>query len=225
MTVAEIVAEVKVRIDQDGDAGFFSDADLISLTNEAYRDITRFCESLEKDSTTSVGSYDSLQSIPADFLESRQMRWSTNRQLYVRSEREMDWDINNWMFETGTPDNAIYFNWNQIRLSPIPQSAGTLRFRYAYVPSTDLTSTDEPSLPDVFASILVDYVCAHGFAIMKEYENAERKWGDYLVRRQDLKRRSKQDQMTPDTMDNQRPVDVFNYPLWDQGYRNRAGRR
>jgi hypothetical protein len=76
-----------------------------------------------------------------------------------------------------------------------------------------------------FSDALVDYVAAHCFWIMKEYENGVRMWADYMKIRQDLKRRSKQEQMTPDTFDNQRPVDVFNYPLWDQGYRNRGGMR
>ena len=220
MTAADLVAEVKIRIDQDGDAGFFSDADLLSLLNEGYRDLARFSEALEKDTEVTLEALDSLVSIPEDFIEARQTRWSYNRQLYPRTEREMDWDVDNWMFETGVPDNNIYFNWNRMRLTPIPESAGTVRFRYTYVPE-DMTSTDEPLFPDVFSSSLTDYAAAHCFAIMKEYENALEVWQEYVAVRQNLKRRSKQEQMTPDTMTSQRPVTVFNYPLWDQNYRSR----
>ncbi|MHC4951672.1 MAG: phage adaptor protein [Planctomycetota bacterium] len=225
MTAQELINEALVKIDQDGSNGFFSNADLLSILNEGYRDLVRFTEALEKDTETTTTALEAVVSLPSDFLESRQMRWSYNRQLYVRTEREMDWDVQNWLEEVGRPDNAIYFNWNRIRLTPLPTSAGTVRFRHAYWPSTALTATDEPALPDVFSDALVDYVAAHCFWIMKEYENGVRMWADYMKIRQDLKRRSKQEQMTPDTFDNQRPVDVFNYPLWDQGYRNRGGAR
>ena len=222
-TAQQLIDEVKIRIDQDGDSGFFSDSDLLSILNEGYRDLCRYTEILEKDTEVTLSSLESLVSIPADFLESRQIRWSYNRQLYVRTEREMDWDIQGWNAEVGRPDNAIYFNWDVLRLSPIPSSAGTVRFRHSYVPSSDLGATDSPAIPNVFEECLIDYMCAHAFVIMKEYDNAVRFTAEWKTTREDCKRRARQGQMTPDTMETQRPVDVFNYPLWDQGYRNRGG--
>ena len=224
MTAQQVIDEAKIKLQQDGDSGFLTDAEYLEFVNEGYRDLTRYTEALERDTSTVAASWQSVISVPTDFLESRQIRWMPTRQLYVKNEREMDWDIQGWLVEVGTPDNAIYFNWDQIRLYPIPESAGTVRFRHTYIPP-DLGLTDEPLLLDVFVDTLVFYVCANVTMVAKEYMNSEMFWKRYLEHRQELKRRSKQDQMTPDIFDNQRPVDVFNYPLWDQQYRNRWGMR
>lgn len=222
-TVAALLSEIKIRIDQEGTTGFFSDANVISILNEGYRDLVRYTEIWEKDTNVVTTALIPIVPLPSDFLSSRQIRWSYNQQLYPRTERELDYDYQKWLFQYGTPADVVYFNWNQVRIHPNATSAGTVKFRHTYYPTTDLTSTDSPNLPEMFVDALVDYVCANAFLIMKEYENATAQWEKYISTRQELKDRARPGQMTPDTIETQRPVDAFNYPLWDSNYRIRGG--
>lgn len=222
-TVADLISSIKIKIDQEGTSGFFSDSDLTALLNEGYRDLVRFTGVWEKDSDITATALIPSITLPPEFLSSRQMRWSYNQQIYPRTERELDYDYKGWMFQYGTPSDAVYVNWNEIWLHPTPSAAGTVKLRHTYFPTTDLTSSDTPSLPKMFIGLLEDYVCAFAFLIMKEYENSDEYFVKYFQGRQELKSRAQVGGMTPDTFDTQRPVDAFNYPLYDPNYRIRGG--
>jgi hypothetical protein len=135
----------------------------------------------------------------------------------------LDYDIKKWIFQTGTPENVVYFNWNQVRIYPNATSAGTVKFRHTYYPTSDLTTTDTPNLPNMFQDALVNYACSNAFLVMKEYDNAILQWEEYQGIRNELKSRAQPGQMTPDTLETQRPIDVYNYPLWDRNYRTHGG--
>jgi hypothetical protein len=71
MTAQELINEALVKIDQDGSNGFFSNADLLSILNEGYRDLVRFTEALEKDTETTTTALEAVVSLPSDFLSGK----------------------------------------------------------------------------------------------------------------------------------------------------------
>jgi len=219
LTVQEIIDRAKDDFDQTGD-GTFSDTQLLAIFNEGYTDLCRNTEMLDKQSEVTMSALDGVLTIPSDFLHARQTRWSYNTQLYAKSHRILDYDQRDWKNEVGTPEYSVYFNFDQMRLKPINSAAGTVTFRYTYIPA-DLTVSDSPAIPLVYQEALVDFIVAQMFVIVKEYNNANAYWGNYLKRRARAKRQSRDGQRTPDTLTTQRPVNVFSYPKWDQGYRTK----
>ena len=220
MTAAQLIAQVKIDIDQQGDAGRFSDTELLSLLNEGYVDFCRFTECREKKADTLTAALEAFYSLPSDFLDARQFRWADTDQLITKHERRLDDDERDWVFDVGTPENVVYFNWNVVRIKPIPASAGTVQFRYAYITS-DMIITDSPDYPHVWHDALVDFVNAQCFFAMREYENGAQSWLRYVKRREKAKAQSRLGQRTPDTFVTRRPISIFNYRKWDQGYRTR----
>lgn len=220
MTASEILTQVKSDLDQQGSTGAFSDAQLLVILNEGYTDFCRYTEVRGKTSTTTVAALDHTVSLPSDHLETRQIRWSYNRHLYPKSERVLDYGQRDWVFEVGTPESTCYYNYNKLRLKPITDSAGTVTFKYAYIPSS-LTTSDSPDIPAHFQSCLVNFVNAICFLTLKEKENAGRHWGIYLKAREKAKTQFRDVQRTPDTMISSHPVDIYNYQLWDEGARTK----
>ena len=217
MTVQEIIDSVKYRVDQSGTGGL-TDLQLLDYVDEGYVDFCRHTEMLEKLSDVVISAFDGMVDVPSDFLESRQTRWSYNTQLFPQPERVLDYNESDWMFEVGTPEYYTPFTWNKIRLKPINDAAGTVRFRHAYIPGTmQLTST--PEIPEVWHEALTDFVAAQYYLIFKEYKNYQREWGRYLEKRN--KARGQTRTGTPDRMMTQKPIDVYNYPKWDYGYRSK----
>ena len=218
MIVQEIIDSAKRDIGQDG--GGFTDEKLLDMANEGLTDFCRYTEMLEKSTDTTVAALDGVLNIPSDFLESRQMRWSYNKQVYPKSERVLDYGQRDWIFEVGSPAFSVYFNYDQLRLKPINDSAGTVKYRHAYIPGTmQLSST--PPIPTVWHDAIIDFIAANCSLILKEYENATMRLNEYLKKRRKAKQQSRDGQRTPDTMLTMRTVNVFNYPLWDQGYRTK----
>lgn len=213
MTVADILAQVKTDIDQGTDSGRFSDADLLNLLNEGYRDFCNETGIRVKVEETILNQYDSLLSLDDDFVESIQIRVKDTQQIFPTSERKLDYDSADWRFEVGTPDRCVYFDTNVIRMVPILSAAATIEHRHSYIP-TDLTSTDTPDFAKVYHDAMVDYVDSQCFLVLREYENAGRAWASYLKRRDKAKAQAKPGQRTPDTFVTQRPMTVFNYENW-----------
>lgn len=220
MTASEIISRIRSECSLNS-TDRFSDAEVLVIVNEGYVDFCRYSQCLEKLSTEVIAAYDAIVELPSDFLEARQTRLSYNRPLYPKSARQLDYDEQAWPFRLGTPEETVYWNYNVLRLKPITSAAGTVTFRHSYIPS-DLTSTAEPQILDVFHQALIDFGCAEIFYGMRDFKNADLKWASYKILRQKGKAQARQWQQTPDTLLAQRPVTVFNYPLWDNRYRSRA---
>lgn len=213
MTPTELFVDIRNDIQDDT---VFTDTQLLALTNEALRDFTRYTEIKHKDVTQTTAALNSLVDLPSDFVDLRSVRWSYNTQLIPRNERKLDYDSNTWKFEVGTPELYVFFNYNQIRVKPIPSAAGTVKFRTSYVPA-DLTASDDIPLPVSFVHTLRLFVDAMCFVIVRDYEKAKEKWSEYLQEREQA--RTQAQTPSPDVMKGQRNVNVFNYPMWDSRYR------
>lgn len=218
MTAQELINQAKIEVDQPASEGALTDAQWLTLFNEGYIDFCRHTEILEKSTTATVSALLSLYSLPSDFLDSREFRWSYNRQLYPRHEKKLDYDNKTWEFEVGTPEALAYFNYNAIRLKPIPSAAGTLTFRYAYVP-TAITLTDTPQIIAMLQHAMKDYMVAMAQLLFRQIEDGVSRYKIYLETRSKAKEQSRNYQKTPDTLFSQKPVTVFNYPFWDARYR------
>lgn len=222
MLVSEIITRIKYAINQE-DTDRFSNQELLDVINEGYVDFCRFTEMLEKSSTTVMSALSSVVSLPTDFLDARQFRWSYNQVLYPYSARKLDYNEARWTTQVGTnPEAVVYRNWGSLRLKPIISTAGTLLMKYAYVPSTSLTTSDTPAILQVFHEALVDFGAAECFYSMRDFKNGDLKWSLYLERREKGKVQARQWQRTPDTMLSTRPVTVFNYPYWDNRFRSHS---
>jgi len=221
MNVVEILTEVKSDIRQTGEGGF-TDTQLLALLNEGYVDFCRFTECREKSTEIVTEALHGSFETPSDFLESRQYRWSYNRQIFPRAEVTLDDDDSNeWEFRVADqPDSVVYFNWKNNRLYPIPSSAGTVLMRHAFIPD-DLTLADTPDIPKVYHDALVDYVDSECLFIMRDFTSAADARKSYDKRRLKARSQSNQGQRTPNTLVSQRPVTVFNYKSWDYRYRKR----
>ena len=220
MTGQELVNRT-LDVIQQGTSGRFTPAQILGFVNEGYVDFCRNTEMLEKSTTTSLGALESLVSIPSDFLDARQYRVSYNQELYPRTERDLDYLQNTgWIFEVGTPEQVVYYNYNVLRTKPISSAAATVTHRYAYIPE-DITLTTEPQTPPVYHTCLADFASTQCFMIMREFKNGAFYYLKYKNQREKAKAQSRVGQQTPDTLTSQRPVTVFNYNRWDWGYRVR----
>lgn len=214
MLISEIITQVKADIQQTGTEGF-SDSELLTMCIEADVDFSRFTESVEKTSTATVAANTSLVSLPTDYLENRQVRWSYNKLLYAKTERQMSYSDKTWVNQINTvPTDYVYWDYGAIRLHPIPSSAGTVTFRHAYVRSS-LTTTDTPSAPKMWHGAIIDFVTAECFYIMREYENGDRAWTEYINKRSKAKNQFTIGQRTPDTLQTMRQQSNFNWGSWN----------
>lgn len=219
MTAQEIIDQAKTEFDQQNSEGALTDAQWLTLLNEGYTDFCRYTEIKEKSSTTSVSALSSLYSLPSDFLDSRQFRWSYNRQLYPKHQKKLDYDNSGWIFEVGTPENIAYYNYNAIRLKPIPSAAGTITFRYAYIPEA-LSLSTELDIPQTFQDAMFYWLVANAQLMFRQIELGMERFKTYMELRSKARAQARQYQRTPDTLFSQHPVTVFNYPLFDQRYRS-----
>lgn len=220
MTALEIINQILVEIDQRNTPGTFSQAQMLDIVNEGYFDFCWNTEIKEKTVQQTVSSLEAVRSLPSDFIESRQFRWSSNIQLYPKTERDLDYNKTGWVGDVGTPENVVYFNYNTVRLHPIPSAAGTITHRYSYLPA-ELGINDTPQIMSVYHDALADYGKAQCFWILKKKANAKKYYEAYLMARDKGEAQSRNLQRTPDIMTSQRNVTVFNYPYWDTGYRIR----
>jgi hypothetical protein len=124
------------------------------------------------------------------------------------------------VISTGTPEVFIYFDYNKIRMKPIAVAAGTVMFRYAYMPS-NLGLADTPHFPNILHHALRKYTDSEALRISRNHEPAAKYWSGYLEDRAKIKSYARQYQRTPDTMLSQRNVTVFNWPYWDYRFRSR----
>lgn len=223
MTAGEVITRIKQEIRQSTtDDDRFSSTDLLNVVNEGYVDFCRYTEILETVSTSVMSSLTSLVSLPANFIDARQFRWSYNRPLYTYSSRKLDYNEQAWKTEVGTPDAVVFTNWSAIRTKPITSAAGTITMKYSYIP-TALTTSDEPSFLKSFHDALVSFGAAECFFMMKDIKNGNIHWKRYFDTRKKARSQAHSWQRTPDTMLSQRPVSVFNYPYWDNRFRSKAG--
>lgn len=218
MTGQEIVNRANQKMLQtSGDK--FSDATMLSFVNEGYVDFCRATQILEKTTLKTISSLDSYVELPTDFLESRQVRWSYDRQIFPGSERKLDYNQRDWVFEVGTPEAMVYRNYNTVRLKPISSAAGTVMFRHSYIPS-DVTTGSEPSFVGMFHDALANFAVAEALRVSRKYEEADKFWGAYVADREKAKTYARQYQRTPDIFVGQRPTTVFNWPYWDSRFRS-----
>lgn len=221
MLASEIISRIKLAIGQSSDDDRFSATDLLNIVNEGYVDFCRYTEALETITTSTMTALSSVVTLPSNFLEARQFRWSYNRPLYPMSRRKLDYDEQTWTNVVGTPEAIVYQNWGAVRTKPITLSAGTVTMKYAYIPS-DLTTSDTPSLMSVFHEALIDFGASECFYAMRDASNGKLKWDSYLERREKGKVQSRQFQRTPDVFLSQRPITTFNLPYWDNRFRSRS---
>jgi hypothetical protein len=214
--VSDILNHVKIDIRQDGTGGF-TDAEILSFIQEGYVDFCRKTMAHEKMTTAPVASFNPIVSLPVDFLQGRQTRWSYNMLLYPKTQRQLYYDVRDWPFQANNkPINIVYWDKDSVRVYPIPTVAGTITFRFSYVPQTTLQLTDIPSFPSVWHSALIYFADAECFNAQRKYDNADEFWGKYVEMRSKAMMQFHVGQRTPDTLQGMRPKTNFNWQYWNQ---------
>lgn len=214
MTAQQIIDRAKTETGQS--SGGLTDAKLLTILNEGITDFIRFTKCRYKQSSVQQTAYESSVSLPTDYLQTIQFRWGVKRQLYPKSERTLDYKDGQWIFQVGTPENVIFWNYNEVRLKPIPSAAATFVHRYHFIPS-DITLSEEPDVPETWHDAFIEWLKSQMYLIFREYQNFDDSWAMYVQQRLKAKAQSKTG--TPDTLQTQIPVTTFNYPYWDQGFR------
>lgn len=219
MTAAEILAAADLRTGQDNSSGV-TDTQKLLLLNEGYADFCRVTEILQTSQDVVIAAYSPTVSLPSNFLDGRQFRWSYNKELYPKAERILDRERVNWKYQVGTPEYVTYGNYNWIRMQPYSSSAGTLKIRYCQMP-TSLGLTDSPVIPIVYHESLIYFVESRIHLIKKRYDEFTSAWTNYVKGREEAKMQAWM-KFTPDRFLSSEPVNYFNYQKWDSGYRSKG---
>ena len=250
MTPREILGLVRIEVgDPEGDR--FTDDYLIDFLNFIHDDFCRFTEILQISEDISWGSLFPTATVGKDVIVLDPFDYTpihiqnvfvtrendestgallneTRSQVYPKSERNLDYMRDDWRWEYGRPEH--YIVWTKsfgLRIHPIPIRTTRINVNYTFIdndvtlgPGGDESADGAFLSPAMFHRVFVYGVSALCFFMMKEYDNLAKSWGKYVAGRQEAFAQI-QSRRSPDIMYSQRPVDVFNYPLWDEGYRTK----
>jgi hypothetical protein len=85
-----------------------------------------------------------------------------------------------YVTESGYPQ--YWFQWgNRVVIEPVPDDVYTLTLFTAGEPASELTSTDEPNLPEEFQLSAVDFACYVLSLKLKKWEQAARFYNQYIT--------------------------------------------
>lgn len=191
-TVAEIMSEAAVRLDDEGNRRF-SAATLRTWIGEGAREIARKTECLRSDETIAVSADTQSVTGPTDLVRIHHAQYeptgdSNIYPLTYMDRKQLDplWGTHQAISTSAYPE--FYTTWGvpptlTITLAPIPSTAGNLRVFYYRLPATIATDgtddTDTIDLPAGWEDLITTYVEARGY-------RKDRRLDDYQMAMQDF---------------------------------------
>lgn len=175
-TVAEIMSEAAVRLDDEGNRRFTA-ATLRTWILEGSKEIARRTECLRADTTIAVSADTQSVTGPTDCVRIHHAQYEPTgeSQIYpltYMDRRGMDplWGTHQAITTSAYP--SFYTTWGvpptlTITLSPIPSEAGNLRVYYYRLPASIATNGDDDAdsidLPAGWEDLVTTYVEARGY--------------------------------------------------------------
>lgn len=158
MTKTELANLVRLLSDDKVEPYLFSDKDLFRTITEAEREASERALFLRLDSDFNINVLPTIANYELDpviiFIDSAKLV-SGFRPLIKTTRRELDFNINNWATETGTP--KYYFqNYLTLTLYPIPDAAFTLMLDGSRRPQEEL------EIPEQYHEALANW-CLYRF--------------------------------------------------------------
>ena len=218
MTGSDILTTVKSDMDWS-ETGPVTDTQLLAIMNLIYFDFCRYTRCAEKIASISCPAMVPQVDVPADLIEGREAQWDGN-EIYPAAEQALDYDQSDWIFRIGTPERFVFENWPRLRLTPIPDTTGTMKLRYAYLPPA-LTLTESPVFTTPYHCAMCYGTDAMMYLMLKDFTNFAEASGTYSEMRAHCKAHVQQGQRSPDTLTAFRPLSIFNFQDWDPLYRVR----
>lgn len=166
MTLQDILAEVRERVNDIGAPYLCSDDRFTRFLNEAQREACRRGRLLVDSTTTAICQINLVANQSVYPLDKRVLfvRRATidgqSRPLVRVHHRDLDPRGTEWMTETGDIDAwVVGLDTNALRLYRMPTATGVLRLTVQRLPLVDITASgDEPEIPQRQHEKLIDWM-------------------------------------------------------------------
>lgn len=151
MTLAELLQQTRIDLDDTEQDYLWSDAELKRHLNEGYNEAVRRARLIVDASTSAVCSIAVTAGTASYDLHSSIYRvlevygtWDASRPLRKFTTREMELHRRDWRTETGEPSGYILdFETGKLRLNTIPDTNGTLSLRVYRLPLEALSADSD----------------------------------------------------------------------------------
>lgn len=190
MTLAEMITAVRTRLGNPSTDGFFSDAHLTDLINEALQAIS------SEDDWPWLQASDNISLVAGTSAYTPIAGWVRTKQLFIQEGDPLTMiplaEIDSYGIQTtGTPDVYTIFG-EQILVRPVPQTAATLIHQYVKTEPI-LAGTASPIMPVMFHFSIVAFACYLAHLRQQRNELAQlehRAYDDWYKRMVSFRRRS-----------------------------------
>jgi hypothetical protein len=179
MTVAEIIAKIKSRVDDDDISTDF----LLDAVNSVYfrilNDTQTFWKFLEGTTSfnTVIGTTDYSKTTIAADLNRIYSMGTVNNKIYPIAQRDFDEYVPD---PTSRGTVKYYMEWGDIvKLYPIPSAIETVNIRYYKKVTTPMTVNDTPILPIEYQELLVLGGMMMFYEQDEDFDRLDRKTAEY----------------------------------------------
>lgn len=179
MNVSDMKASVLLKCNlPSADYTLFPEADMLSLFNEAQKEIIRITSCLEGIYTLNTTAGTSTYTFDTDFIYIKRLGYN-GKIITQLTERDLDLIDDDWQARTGEPTNFVFYSPKTILLYPIPTEVKQLKATCVIIPTALVNNSDTPEIPSMWHSIIVDYaVMIWKIARMEMAPNERAIWED-----------------------------------------------
>ena len=204
MIQSEMLAMVRLRLDEALPGVGWSDAEIRGYINEGFRDIARRTETIERTQTISVSAGVQEHTLPADMIRLHRVEWKPTGQSQVYPVEYHDFQNMDAVWWTGketasgTPTLCTMWGYPpslKLILYPRPQLAGTLNVYYYSVPTGLATDGTDAAVtipvPTGWEDLVAEYATYLAFRKDQNprWQEARLAYEDNVTRMIDLTRR------------------------------------
>lgn len=160
MTLAELIAAARLRMDDVAAPYGWSDAEITMWLNEAEREACMRARLLSGEITIAVLVGDGQYDLASTIFYVRRARIAAPHRLLHRTDRiTLDADHADWQATTGDPTH-YFIEGRELFLYPLPTTARTLVLSVFRFPTSDMTiGTSTPEIPAHHHLDLLEWVC------------------------------------------------------------------
>lgn len=182
-TYATLITNLRVRIDEVGVSGFWTDAELLRYLVEGARDVTRKAECNRATANVSFTAGTFEMTGPTDAVRLHRCEWNTTGDTRRIPLSYQDFDNLDavWYTQqaTGQGEPRWWTTWGMpptltLKVYPVPSLAGTVKVYYYQLAPITTTAADNVPLPGGWEDVLLDHACYK--AMMKDRDS---RWQQY----------------------------------------------
>lgn len=199
MNLSEMRDYIRRVLNEDGESsGFYSDTELNSYINEAYKELVRIYpvvglgDLYELSSTQSYTSTTGIETLPSDFDRTLYVKYGDVYCTILSYLNSVARNDNTWFTASSTEPTA-YFSTTNLYVTPTPSASTTIILGYIAVPTVLSADADEPELKSIFH----EFICFGALERAKVKDN-EFEEGAYHFNRMKKKIYSYYGQLTPE---------------------------